>query len=436
MTESCVKFEDLSQIRKKLSFTLPWGEVEGELDKVYDDQKKKAKLKGFRQGKVPRKILETYFKDNAEMSAAANLIEKYYRKEIDQRKLKPAGYPAIDHKGFSQGENFDFTIIVEVEPEFEPQGYVGIELEKANPEVTEEIINKKIDKLRHMYSTLEDVSEDRGLQKSDFTAIDFEGRLGGEVVKELKSDNYFLEIGAGQFLEDFEASIMGMKRGETRNFSFPFPADYYIDAIAGKEVDFTVTLKDHKIRILPELNDDFVKNFKRFNTMAELREDIARELAVQLEKKSDSNLREDMINCLIESNDIEVPTAMKENQLEQMTYEAVRQWMSNGISQERAKAMAESMRDKMGYDAERVIKATMILKAIAQKENLSVTEEEKEAKIKSLAEYYGGEYETMKRHFEAADMKEGMERELLTKKVMDFVEGKAIITTVNKELDV
>jgi len=436
VTESCIKFEDLSQIKKKLSFTLPWVEVEEELNKVYDDQKKKVKLKGFRQGKVPRKILETYFKDNAETSAAANLIEKYYREEIDQRKLKPAGYPAIDHKGFSRGENFDFTITIEVEPEFDPQGYVGIEVEKANPEVTEEVINKKMEKLRHMYSTLEDVSEDRGLQKGDFTAIEFEGLLDGEAVKELKSDNYFLEIGSGQFLENFEANMMGMKRGETKKFSFSFPSDYHIDTVAGKEVDFTVTLKDHKIRILPELNDDFIKNFKRFNTIAELRENLAKELAVQLEKKSDSNLREDIVNHLIKSNDIEVPTAMKENQLEQMTYEAVRQWMTNGFPQDRAKAMAEGMRDKMAQNAERVIKAGMIFKAIAKKENLSVTEEEKEARIRGLAEYYGGEYETIKRHFDAVDMKDGMERELLTKKVMDFIEEKAIITTVNKEIDV
>jgi len=436
VTESCVKFEDISQIKKKLSFTLPWAEVEEELNKVYDDQKKKVKLKGFRQGKVPRKIMETYFKDNVEISAAANLVEKHYRAEMDQRKLKLAGYPAIDHKGFSQGENFDFSITVEVEPEFDPQGYMGIEVEKANPEVTEEVINSKMEKLRHMYSTLEDVTEDRGLQKGDFTAIEFEGLLDGEAVKELKSDNYFLEVGGGQFLESFEENLIGMKKGETKNFSLSFPSDYHINTVAGKEVDFTVTLKDHKIRVLPELNDDFVKNFKRFNTMAELREDLAKELAVQMEKKSNSNLREDIVNHLIENNDIEVPTAMKANQLEQMIYEAVRQWMNNGFPQERAKAMAESMRDKMALDAERVIKAGMIFKAIAQKENLSVTEEEKDARIRGLAEHYGGEYEAMKRHFETADMKDGMERELLTKKVMDFIEEKAIITTVNKEIDV
>jgi trigger factor len=436
VAESCIKFEDLSQIKKKLSFTLPWGEVEAELDKVYDDQKRKVKLKGFRQGKVPRKILETYFKDNAEVSAAANLIEKHYREELDQRKLKPAGYPAIDHKGFSQGENFDFTITVEIEPEFDPQGYVGLELEKADPQVTEEVINKKLEKIRHMYSTLEDVTEDRGLQKGDFTSIEFEGRLDGEEVNELKSDNYFLEIGSGQFLEDFEENMMGMKKGETKNFPFSFPADYHIDTIAGKNVDFTVTLKDHKFRVVPELNEDFVKNFKRFNTLAELREDLVKELAVQMERKSESNLKEDMVNRLLENNDIEVPAAMKENQLEQMTYEAVRHWMGSGFPQERAKAMAESMRDKMAQDAERVVKAGMILRAIAAKENLSITEEEKEAKFRSLAEYYGTEYESLKKHYNTADMMEGMERELLTKKVIDFITEKAIITTVQKELDV
>ena len=436
MTESSVKFEDVSQIKKKLSFTLPWGEVEEELDKVYNEQKKKVKLKGFRQGKVPRKLLETFFKDDAENSTVVNLIERHYQREMDNRKLKPAGYPAIDHKGLSQGEDFAFSVTIEVEPELDPQGYMGMELEKADPQVTEEAIDRKLEKLRHIYSAMEEVTEDRGLQKGDFTSLQFEGRIDGEPVKELKSDNYFLEIGAGQFLEGFEENLLGMKREETKEFSFSFPPDYHLDAVAGKEVDFVVTLKDHKIRIVPELNEDFIKNFKRFNTMAELREDLARELAVQLENKSNSDFREAMLQKLIDNNNIEVPAMLKENQLQQMLYESVRHWMNSGLPQESAKKMAEAMRDQMSQNAERIVKAGMILKAIAQKENLSVTAEEKEEKIKSLAEYYGGEYESIKRHFETGGMMEGMENELLTKKVMAFIEEKAVVTTVKKELDV
>lgn len=436
MTESCSKFEDVSQIKKKLYFDVPWLEVEKELEKAYDHLRKTAKIKGFRQGKVPRNILETYFKDNAESDAASNIIAKHYQEEMDDRKLRPAGYPNVDHQGLKKDETFSFNVTVEIEPVFEPKDYIGLELEKADPEVTEDAINKKIDKLRHFYSYMEDVSEDRGVEKGDFTSIRFEGKLDGESIKEMTSDNYFLEVGSGQFIEAFEENLMGMRREETRTFTMVFPQDYHVENIAGKEVEFTVTLKDHKIRKLPELDENFVKNFDRFNSLEELRADLTKELAVELENKSKSDLREVMMDRLIANNELEVPSIMLQHQLDQMVFEAARRWTANGIPNDKAKEMAENMRDHMKGDAERIVKAGMILKAIAEKENIAVEESEIEERIRGLAGYYAQDYEKIRKQIEDSHMMEGMENELLTKKVMEFIEGKAVITTVKKEINV
>ncbi|HQA82777.1 MAG TPA: trigger factor [Syntrophales bacterium] len=436
MTESCSKFEDVSQIKKKLYFDVPWLEVEKELEKAYDHLRKTAKIKGFRQGKVPRNILETYFKDNAESDAASNIIAKHYQEEMDDRKLRPAGYPNVDHQGLKKDETFSFNVTVEIEPVFEPKDYIGLELEKADPEVTEDAINKKIDKLRHFYSYMEDVSEDRGVEKGDFTSIRFEGKLDGESIKEMTSDNYFLEVGSGQFIEAFEENLMGMRREETRTFTMVFPQDYHVENIAGKEVEFTVTLKDHKIRKLPELDENFVKNFDRFNSLEELRADLTKELAVELENKSKSDLREVMMDRLIANNELEVPSIMLQHQLDQMVFEAARRWTANGIPNDKAKEMAENMRDHMKGDAERIVKAGMILKAIAEKENIAVEESEIEERIRGLAGYYAQDYEKIRKQIEDSHMMEGMENELLTKKVIEFIEGKAVITTVKKEINV
>jgi trigger factor len=435
VTETCFKFEDVSQIKKKLYFEVPWTEVEKELNKVYENLKKTAKIKGFRQGKVPRKILETYYKDHAESEAASNIIAKQYQDVMDSRKMRPSGYPSVDHKGLKQDEAFLFNLTIEIEPVFEPKDYVGLELEKADPEVTEEEINKKIDKLRHFYSFMEDVAEDRGIQKGDFTAIQFEGKLDGKAIKEMTSENYFLEIGSGQFIDDFEDKLTGMKRGENRVFTIAFAPDYHVEHIAGKEVEFSVTLKDHKIRKLPELDENFIKNFERFSTMEELREDLKKELAVELDNKSKSDLREAMIERLITNNEVEVPSIMLEHQMDQMVFEASRRWTANGIPNEKAKEMAESMREHMRADAEKIVKAGMILKAIAAKENISVEESEIEERIKGLAGYYAQDYNQIKKKFEDANMMDGMENEILTKKVIDFIEGKSVITTVKKEIN-
>ena len=436
MAESCVKFEDLTQIKKKLYFEVPWSDVEKELNRVYENLKKTAKIKGFRQGKIPRTILEAYYKDHAENDAAANIIAKQYQETMDGKKLRPAGYPNVDHKGFTKDEIFSFNVTVEIEPVFEAKDYIGLELEQADPEVTEEAVDKKIEKLRHFYSFMEDVSEDRGIQKGDFTAIQFEGKLDGQAVKEMTSDNYFLEIGSGQFIDEFENNLTGMKKGETRVFKMTFPADYHAEHIAGKEVEFSVTLKDLKIRKLPELDENFIKNFEHINTMEELRENLKKELTTELDAKSKSDLREHMIEKLIANNELEVPSVMLEHQVDQMVMEATSRWKANGLPNERAKAMAEGMRVNMREDAEKVVKAGMILKAIAAKENIKVEASEIEERIKSIAGYYAQDYEEIRKKFENANMLDGMENEILTKKVIDFIESKSVITLVKKEIAV
>ena len=143
-------------------------------------------------------------------------------------------------------------------------------------------------------------------------------------MKEMTSDNYFLEVGSGQFIEEFEEKIMGMKKEENRVFMMTFPANYHVENIAGKEVEFSVTLKDHKIRKLPDLDENFIKNFEKFNTMEELREELRKELVVELDSKSKSDLREQLITHLIENNELNVPSIMLQHQMDQMVYEAAK----------------------------------------------------------------------------------------------------------------
>jgi len=157
---------------------------------------------------------------------------------------------------------------------------------------------------------------------------------------------------------------------------------------------------------------------------------------VELDNKSKSDLREAMMDRLIANNELEVPSIMLQHQLDQMVFEAARRWTANGIPNEKAKEMAESMRDHMKADAERIVKAGMILKAIAAKENISVEESDIEARIRGLAGYYTQDYEKIKKKIEDANMMEGMENELLTKKVIEFIESKAVITTVKKEINI
>ena len=173
---------------------------------------KKAKIKGFRQGKVPRNILESLYKEHAEDEAISNLVNRYYWEALKENKINAIAQPDIDQKGIEAEKNFTFTAIVEVEPIIEPTGYVGLELEKEKHEVKDSDVEARLEEVRDMFSTMEEVEVDRGVSEGDFVVIDFEGFVQGKPVKEMKAENYLLEVGSKRFVPGFEEQLIGMKK--------------------------------------------------------------------------------------------------------------------------------------------------------------------------------------------------------------------------------
>jgi len=227
VSQVVVKLEELSPVKKKLSLEIPWDEVKNELDAVYHDVGKKARLKGFRPGKIPRKVLETYFKDQAEGETTTNIVNKYYWQALEEKGIVPVSRPDITQEGIKENTNFSFTASFETEAEFEPKNYKGLDLEKEEVKVTDDDVRKRIDEIRHMFATMEEVKEDRESVQGDFVVMDFEGTLNGEAYKELKAENYFLEIGSGRFVPGFEEQLIGIKKEGKKEIKVTFPADYH-----------------------------------------------------------------------------------------------------------------------------------------------------------------------------------------------------------------
>ena len=263
MSQVVVKMEELSPVKKKLSLEIPWSEVKNELDAVYRDVGKKAKIKGFRPGKIPRKVLETYFKEQAEGETATNIVNKYYWQTLEDKGIVAVSRPEINQEGLKENTDFSFSASFETEPEFEPKGYKGIELEKEKIQVTEKDMEKRLDEIRQMFATMEEIKDDRPAVKGDFVMIDFAGSLNGELSKELKADDYYLEIGSQRFVPGFEEQLIGMKNGETKEIKVIFPEDYHEKKFAGKEIIFNVTIKNIKEKKLPEIDENFIKNFDK-----------------------------------------------------------------------------------------------------------------------------------------------------------------------------
>ncbi|MEI6610703.1 MAG: trigger factor [Deltaproteobacteria bacterium] len=432
MSEVAINIEEISMIKKKLSFDIPWNEVKEALDAVYRDIGKKAKIKGFRPGKVPRNVLESNFKDHAEEETITNIINKYYWQALDDKGIMALSKPDITQEGFKDNTNFTFTASFETEPDFEPKGYNGIEVEKENIQITESDLDNRLNEIRQMFATMEVVKDDRAAIMGDYVTIDFAGTLDGVAHLDLKADNYFLELGSKRFIPGFEEQIPGMKNGETLDIKVKFPEDYHEEKFAGKDVIFTVTIKDIKEKKLPEIDENFIKNFDKYNSLDELKNDARKALEQDCERITETNLQNKIMEIILKENDFEAPPSLVEKQIFHMMADTQKRMTSAGMDETSAMELSFKMHDKFKEEAEKIVKSFLLLKKIAQKEEIGVEEADLDKHIKELSEKYGRDYEQIRTAFEKEERKDNLRTELIQKKTFDFIEQKANIKIIEK----
>jgi trigger factor len=427
-----IKMEELSAVKKKLSFEIPWLEVKEELDAVYRDIGKKSKLKGFRPGKVPRNVLELYFKEQAESDTITNIINKHYWQELEDKGIMAISKPEITQEGFKENTDFSFTASFETEPQFEPKGYKGMEVEKETIKLTDSDLENRLEQIRQMYATMEEVKEERPTRKGDFLSIDFAGTLDGEAYKELKAENFFLEIGSGRFIPGFEDQLVDMKNNETKSFNVTFPEDYQEKKFAGREVSFTVTIKGIKEKKLPDLDENFIKNFEGYNSFEDLKKEVLKSLEEESKKLSQTKFQESIMEVLLKENEIEVPPSLLEKQIYYMMADTHKRMMSAGMDENNALELSFKMHDKFKDEATKIVKSFLILKTIAEKESFLVEDADIDKHIADLAEKHGQDYELLKSAYEKEERKDNLKANLVQKKVFDFIEQHANIKPVEK----
>lgn len=432
MSELSVKVEDISQVKKKISFEIPWNFVKDELDNVYREIGKKAKIKGFRPGKIPRKMLENYFKADAEGEAITNIVNKYYWQELDDRGIVTLSRPEIEQDGLKENTDFSFSASFETEPAFEPQGYSGIALEKTNISVSDKDMEARLQEIRKMFATMQDITENRQAVMGDFVTMDFMGTLDGEALPELKADDYLLELGSKRFIPGFEEQLVGMKANETKEINLTFPADYHEKKMAGKEVKFTVTVKGLKEQKLPELDENFIKNFDKYNTLEDLKNDVRKSMEEQCKRQSTAQFQEKITEAVLAANDFEAPPSLVERQIFYMISDTQKRMKSAGMDEKSAMELSFQMHDQFKQDAVKTVKSFLLIKKIAEKESISVSDDDIDNHIKELAEIHHTDYEVVKSAYDNEERINALKTEIMQKKVFDFIESRANIKTVDK----
>ena len=414
-----------NQVSFKL--TVDNDKFEAAITKAYNKNKGKYNVPGFRKGKAPRKVIETHYGKGVFYSDAIDIVfPEVYPAAIDELNIDPIDMPSIDVEEISKDNGLVMLVDVEVKPSFELGQYKGVEVEKVEETVNDELINARLEEMREKNSRL--VSVDREIANGDTANIDFEGFDGEVAFEGGKGEKYDLVIGSGSFIPGFEEQLVGKKAGEEVEVNVTFPEEYHAENLAGKPVVFKVKVNDVKVKELPELNDEFAADTTEFNTLEELRADVRAKAEADAKEAAKNELRNRVIEKVVANTEVEVPEAMIKHEIENQMMELNYQLQYQGFGMEQflkmtGKTMEEFKAEfaaSRREEALRNVKTSLVIEAIAKAEGVEVNEEEVNAEVQKMADAYNMTVEQVKGALRATDLKD-MEGQLKIRKTIDLL---------------
>ena len=312
-----VEVETVTAVQKRVAIELPWNQVKEELDLAYKGLSKRAKVKGFRAGKVPRKVLEKFYKSAVEGEVLNRLVDESFRKAVEEQELFPIDAPTVDGElALEPDQPLKFTATVEVKPEVTAEHYKELEVVRKVREVSPEEVAKELTQLQEKATLIEPVTDRDSIEKGDLAVIDFFGEVDGEGFKGGKGINYTVEVGGGQMIPGWEDQLIGMKIGEHKEHTLAFPEGEAPEEVGDKDVLWKIDLKEIKKKILPELDDEFAKDLGDYESLAELEAKIKENLLTREDAKSKRQVRDAALEALVEKHEVDVPGVMVDRQLD------------------------------------------------------------------------------------------------------------------------
>lgn len=398
--EMSLQVEKLENNTAKLTIEVAAEEVEKAIEKAYQKSKNKFNVPGFRKGKVPRNMIEKMYGVAVFYEDAVNsMIPDAYAEAATESGLEIVARPEIDVVQIEEGKPFIFTAEVVLKPEVELGKYKGIETAKADVDVTDEEVQAELDKVLDQNARLVPV-EDRSVENGDQTVIDFEGFVDGVAFEGGKGDDYPLTIGSHSFIDTFEEQLIGKNIGEEAEVNVTFPEEYHAKELAGKPAMFKVTVKEIKVKELPELDDDFAQDVSEFDTLDEYKADIKKNLEETKKQEAERAKESEVIKAIVEDAKMDIPEKMILTQAQQMVEEFAQRIQSQGLSFEQyiqyTGSTVDDMVEQIKPQAVERIQSRLVLEAIVKAENIEVSDEEFEAELENMSKMYNMELEQVK----------------------------------------
>jgi len=416
---------DLSECKKNLHIEIPHDVVDAEITHIAQELARRARVPGFRPGKAPIGVVKTRFRDEIVSEMMQHLMPKYFGDAIDERKLEIVQAPHFESVDYNSGKPLRFRAVFEVYPKLNITNYEGIPVQEVSTKIDDKEVEASLKKLQEDMAELAPVEEGRPVQEGDFAEISYTGTIENSDEPPISGEKAVAEIGGRTTVKEVNENLIGAKVDEERTFKVTYRPDYPTAKLAGKTVEYKVRIEGLKTKEIPEINDEFALRFGEYKTLDELKTKLREDLEKHKREQAQEQMREKLLEWLEDNNEFELPQSLIERQLQTRVQRLVRDLSRQGINPQRLDVDWGKIREDQQQQAMRDVKGSLILEHVAEKENITVSDEEIEVEMEKIAAETNRPTEKVK---EVLSRDSGLERlraQIRNKKTLDLLQSKA-----------
>ncbi len=425
-----IQVESVSPVERKVTIEVDPERVAKEVERAYSGLGRRVKLRGFRPGKAPRKVLERHFRSEVESEVAETIVKQTFAEAVRVESIDVVAPPQVSiSEGVAEGKPLRYTARVEVKPKLEPKDYRGLEVTRKPPEVTDEMVSAELSRLQDSLAQLVPVEGRFEAQEGDWAVVDHEGTVDGKPFEGSRAEGVTVKVAAGAISEGNVELLKGKKLGDTVEFDEPFAEDHRVEALRGKVGSMKMTLKALKTRQLPALDDAFAKGLgiEGIETLDALRARIRADLQKREDRRAEVELKDNIVKAALAKNEFEVPPALVERAIDAMIEGAAERFARSGIDLRQLELDYARMRADLREQALLQVRGRLLLDAIAEAEKIVVTDEDVQAEIARFADEVGAPLAKLQQQMRGNEAREAVKTKIREEKALSLMSSAATI---------